>query len=252
MPVFAALIAGSLIVGALWIADRAPTLAAVESEIRAWGIWGPLASLVLAAAHAFVPFPLEALALANGMLFGFGEGLALTWFGSMVGAVLSWALARLAGAFVRWRLLTPKQRALVEAWRARHGIRVLLAARFMPAVSFSLVNYLAGLAGVRAWPFVWTTALGILPVTALVVGVGSGVLGRTNSRGMVAATALLAIIPFLPVLWRLARRRLAARHAPAAGEIPEAGRNQADQAERGSQRVNIQADYRQHAAGHAQ
>lgn len=198
----AAVIVGGFALLVIRLGNQQIALAEVESEIRAWGVWGPSASLALAVAHAFVPFPLEVLAMANGMLFGFGEGLVLTWVGSLIGAVLSWALARVTGAFVRRRLLDPRQRVLVDEWNARHGARTLLAVRFVPAISFSLVNYLAGLAGVRLWPFLWTTAIGMLPVTSLVVGVGAGLVGRAGRSGMVAATALLAVIPFLPVLWR--------------------------------------------------
>ena len=39
-------------------------------------------------------------------------------------------------------------------------------------IAFNLVNYAAGLTRVTWWTFTWTTALGILPMTVLMVVLG--------------------------------------------------------------------------------
>ena len=48
----------------------------------------------------------------------------------------------------------------------RGGATLLLAMRLIPILPFSLVSYAAGAARVPAWRFVWTTAVGYLPITA--------------------------------------------------------------------------------------
>jgi uncharacterized membrane protein YdjX (TVP38/TMEM64 family) len=52
----------------------------------------------------------------------------------------------------------------------------LLFIRLVPLISFNLVNYAAGLLGVGWWPFLWTTAIGILPLTVAMVFLGGQIL----------------------------------------------------------------------------
>ncbi|MBA3520477.1 MAG: TVP38/TMEM64 family protein [Rhizobiales bacterium] len=145
----------------------------MEEAIASWGIWAPIASMLLMVAHSFLPFPAEMLAVANGMLFGLVVGAAITWAGAMVGALLAFGLARWMGqAFVRRRIGEERWRR-VESWMTGQGVKALLLARLTPVISFNLVNYAAGLAGVGWWTFTWTTAVGILPITIASVLVGS-------------------------------------------------------------------------------
>lgn len=60
---------------------------------------------------------------------------------------------------------------MIERWTVRPGSLLLL--RLIPIVSFNLVNFAAGLAGAGWWDYLWTTALGILPLTMLSVLLGS-------------------------------------------------------------------------------
>lgn len=194
--------------GEAWLeGQHLNSVAQVRDALNHWGGWASVVSVGLVAVHAFVPYPAEIMALANGALFGFVWGLLLTWTGSMLGAVLSYALARLAGGFVRVRFLNEQQRSQLSTWHARHGIRTLLAVRLLPLVSFSAVNYLAGLAGVPFWRFLWTTGVGILPVGILVVGAGAGLVAREGLAMWIGISAVLALLPFIPWLWRYARAK---------------------------------------------
>jgi uncharacterized membrane protein YdjX (TVP38/TMEM64 family) len=59
-----------------------------------------------------------------------------------------------------------------EAWAGTRGAKTLLVDRLMPVISFNLVNYGAGLTDVRWWTFLWTTGVGILPITIFLVYLG--------------------------------------------------------------------------------
>lgn len=137
------------------------------------GSWAAVASMGLMAAHSFVPFPAEVIAIANGIVFGPWLGILLTWAGAMLGAVLSYEIARALGPAARTRLIPRRYRPRLDAFARNIGIAPLLIARLMPIISFNLVNYAAGFAGVPRWTFVWTTGLGILPLTVLSVLLGS-------------------------------------------------------------------------------
>ncbi len=64
----------------------------------------------------------------------------------------------------------------------RGGATLLLAVRLIPIVPFSLVSYAAGAARVPVWRFVWTTAVGYLPITALAVYFGTRLEGLQPHR----------------------------------------------------------------------
>jgi uncharacterized membrane protein YdjX (TVP38/TMEM64 family) len=152
------------------------TVAGTVALIRSWGSWGVLGSIALMVVHSFVPFPAEIVACANGMVYGAWWGTLITWVGAMLGAVAAFGLARLLGwAFVH-RLLPAKRRRHLAAWSSRRGAAALLISRLIPVIAFNLINYAAGLAGISWWTFVWTTGLGILPLTALFAVMGDRVL----------------------------------------------------------------------------
>jgi uncharacterized membrane protein YdjX (TVP38/TMEM64 family) len=147
------------------------TPAQVDAFVGAWGMWSAVGSMALMVLHSFVPVPAEVIAVANGMLFGPFWGIVVTWSGAMLGAISAFALSRWLGRPVICRFIAAERRAMIERWTVRPGSLLLL--RLIPIVSFNLVNFAAGLAGAGWWDYLWTTALGILPLTMLSVLLGS-------------------------------------------------------------------------------
>jgi uncharacterized membrane protein YdjX (TVP38/TMEM64 family) len=209
LPRIAAALTLMLIVGlgvfAWWsdIVRIAPTTQAIEAELRSWGHWAAVASIGLMVAHSLVPFPAEFITFANGMLFGPVWGVAITWIGAMLGACLAFALARWFGRPFVYTIMNERHRNAVNRWARRQGVVVLLLSRLMPLISFNVINYAAGLAPISWWTFLWTTAIGILPITTLLVVTGDEVWnGRGNSW-----IYLLAIAVFGVLIWYLIARR---------------------------------------------
>ena len=153
-----------------WLAM--PSVGAIEAFILELGIWGAVGAVLLMVVHSFVPFPAEFLAIANGMIFGPMLGIALTWLGAMLGAIVAFGLTRLFGRPFVARFVDVEKVQRFDAWLMRDGWQVLLLARLAPVVAFNLVNYAAGLTAIRWWTFLWTTAIGILPATVVMVVVG--------------------------------------------------------------------------------
>jgi uncharacterized membrane protein YdjX (TVP38/TMEM64 family) len=148
---------------------------AIEDTIKSWGMWGVAASLCLMIVHSFVPFPAEFVAFANGMIYGPLWGTVITWCGAMLGALTAFGLARALGRpFVAIMVARHSLDALDE-WTARRGGYVVLIARLIPVIAFNLINYAAGLTRLPWWTFTWTTGLGILPLTIVMVVMGAHV-----------------------------------------------------------------------------
>ena len=145
---------------------------AVERTIESWGMWGVAGAILLMVLHSFVPFPAEIVAMANGMLYGLFWGTVITWTGAMLGAFLAFGLARWLGPpFVR-AMVAQRHHEQLDEWVARQGGGMLFLSRFVPVISFNLINYAAGLTAISWWTFTWATGLGILPLTCLMVVMG--------------------------------------------------------------------------------
>lgn len=143
-----------------------------ERLIESWGAWGVLAAIGLMVVHSFIPFPAEFVAMANGMVYGIFWGTLITWVGAMLGAFLAFGLTRIIGRPFVYKMLPKKRLQAVDGWVAHHGSKTLLLSRFIPVISFNLINYAAGLTQLSWWTFAWATGLGILPLTTIMVIMG--------------------------------------------------------------------------------
>lgn len=186
---------------------RMHDIEALAQSMRELGNWGVAVSIGLMTVHSFIPFPAELVALANGLVYGTMVGTLITWTGAMLGAQAAFWTARSFGRSLVERHVHAERRARIDRWLARNGTFALLTMRLMPVVAFNLVNYAAGLARVRWWTFTWTTAIGILPLTLLMVAAGD----RLNDIPMRLVAALLVAGLLLWILLRWLRRRYARR-----------------------------------------
>jgi uncharacterized membrane protein YdjX (TVP38/TMEM64 family) len=121
------------------------------------------------------------LTLSGGFLFGAMLGTALTVGAATIGATLVFLFARrVLGADALDRL-GPRAAALGEGIR-RNAASYLLVLRLVPLFPFFLVNLVPAFVGVRPGTYIATTAIGILPGTAVFTLAGAG-LGEVLARG---------------------------------------------------------------------
>ena len=204
----------------------------IERIAEAWGAWAPVVSIALMLLHSFVPFPAELIAIANGMLFGPVWGTLVTWIGAMLGAALAFALARRYGRPLVGRLVARRAWTAAETLHACCDARTLLLARLVPVISFNLINYAAGLLGVGWWRFLWTTSLGILPITVASVALGNQLTGPMWDAWLAGSGLLLAL--YLGWRWYDARRTrdslVPQREPPPGQEHGESPRRPAEKA----------------------
>jgi uncharacterized membrane protein YdjX (TVP38/TMEM64 family) len=224
LAVFAALALITLLTWVLALDAAVPGLpgfelsvAEVEALIDSWGMWAALGSIGLMVAHSFVPFPAELVAMANGMIWGPLWGTLITWTGAMLGAWLAFGLARWLGRPFVLAMLPERHHAAIDAWAARQGAGALLFSRFIPVISFNLINYAAGLTAISWWTFSWATGLGILPLTFLMVLAGHGLLATDSHLWLWLLLAACLLWP----LWHLLTRRRTARHDGRASPLSE-------------------------------
>ncbi len=150
----------------------------IFSDLGFWlsdiGLWAYLLAPLLMAAVSILPLPAEAPAMLNGALFGPLAGTGVTWLGAMLGAWISFELARRWGRPTARRWVTPKALDRIDALVQDAGWWELIVARLVPVVAFTALNWGLGLCGVPRRRFLWTTAVGIVPGAVLFTASGVG------------------------------------------------------------------------------
>lgn len=134
---------------------------------------GALIVLALALIHTVVWYPAEILDAAAGYVFGFWPALALVHSGWIISALLAYYIGRHAARRILYTVIGRRRFTRMEEAIERGGVTILLAARLVPIVPFSLTGIVAGAAHVPILRFTWTTAVGYLPITAYFIYLGS-------------------------------------------------------------------------------
>lgn len=194
-----ALLAAAVVVAVL---VGVPDLAAVRRTVERAGWLGPVVFVVGYGGATLAPVPKNVLSVAAGAVFGLVAGTALVLAGACLGAVTAFGLARVLGRESVQRLAGDRLDR-VDDLLSRRGLVAVLLLRLVPVVPFTVVNYGAGLTGIRFPPYLLGTAVGILPGTVSFVA-----LGRYGTRPWSwqfgAAAAALALLSLGG--WLLARR----------------------------------------------
>lgn len=170
--------------------------AEVRHQIDRLGAAGPLLILILTILHAIVFYPAEIVDAAAGFAYGFFPALVLMMVGWIISGLICWAIGHRVARPLLDRWFGEERFERAERAIERGGPTLLLAMRLVPILPFSIVSYAAGAARVPAWRFVWTTALGYLPITAIAVYFGTRLEGLSLTDPLVlgSALALLALL----------------------------------------------------------
>ena len=222
----ASLLAGAAIVlllAALFLPLRewAAVGLARSAELGAWralvlGVaWLPAAVLLV---------PGTILTLGTGFLLGLGWGIAVVSAGSTLGATAAFLVGRRLGRdWVRQRVGEHEIVRGIDGAIAKEGFKVVLLLRLSPLVPYNALNYALSLTGVRLRDYFLGSWLGMLPGTALYVGLGAGARSLTAAMTggvtrpaawvVLCAAGLVASGVAVWLVARAARRALAARTA---------------------------------------
>jgi uncharacterized membrane protein YdjX (TVP38/TMEM64 family) len=185
------------------------------------GAWAPVVFVLAFASLTLVAAPRNVLTTIGATLFGVADGIALSWLAALLGAVVAFAIGRWLGRDVVERLARGRLERVAAVLRD-HGIASVVAARLMPVVPFTAVNYGAGLLGVRLAHFVVGTAVGIVPGTVAYAVLGAYALDDPLALAAVGAGLLVLFLAGTIVARRLRPHRQAERRHPAPESVDAA------------------------------
>jgi len=151
------------------------------------------------------------LTVAAGLLFHMFPGVIYATISATAGGLVAFILSRyVIGSWLQTRYQERLKQLNQEL--DRNGHLYLITARLIPILPFFLVNYLCGLTRLSLWTFAWATAAGIFPASLVYTFAGTQI-GSISSTGDLAAPRvllsflLLALLAFLPVIWKKLRSR---------------------------------------------
>ena len=176
-----------------------------ELRVRLRGAEGVALLFAVTLVHAVVWYPAEIATGAAGFVWGFWAGTALVQTFWVISALATYGLGRHMGRPAVRRLAGERRTDRLERSISRGGIPVLIGARLIPIVPFSLTGYIAGIARVPLWRFTWTTAIGYLPLTVAGVLIGER-LDRLSWTDPVLWAACLPVLVLIALSRPLARR----------------------------------------------
>jgi uncharacterized membrane protein YdjX (TVP38/TMEM64 family) len=194
----------------------------IENWIKNLGPWAFVIFALLYAVLGSVFVPDTVLGIAAGTMFGFTHGLLAATLGSLLGAVLQYALSR--------RLLRPTVERFVSSRPALAAIqlavlqqefRLQFLIRLTP-LNRTLTNYMLGAAGVGFLRFI-AACVGFMPILCLEVYfgyAGKQMAGMSSATGHTTAiqdvmlfVGLAAAIIVMVIISRMARRAVEAAAA---------------------------------------
>ena len=152
--------------------------------------------LGLVAGHVLA-IPFTVMVSATALLLPPVPAILLGWAGGTIGATLLYLLGKRLGSHLPQRLGGRLLQRLDRLLRT-HGIWSAFWLHAIPIAPALVVNLACGAARLRAWQFLIGTALGLLPITVIVVLLTQGIRQTLSQPSLLAAlgwlTAGLAVI----------------------------------------------------------
>lgn len=175
------------------------------------GLWyGPaifVGTFMLACIFAL---PASVFVLAAGFIWGWVLGSTYAIVGGMLGALASFYIGRFVGEGMLEKFGRVGRAVAKQIDHA--GFRSLLVLRFIPGIPFAVLNYGAGVAGVRLRDFLGSTLIGVIPSMIVFAYSADALFNGSLSEGdavkrLAIVCALMLAIILIPVaVKRLTRR----------------------------------------------
>lgn len=164
-------------------------LASVRTFILSFGVLAPIIYMVMFTLVPLTLFPDAILAISAGTIFGVFWGSVYTMIGALLGAALSFAIARYLGRDWVLKLIHHKGQWF-ETGVEKQGFLIILILRLVPLIPFDIISYGAGLSKIKFKDFLAGSLIGIIPGVVIYVNLGDKALD-VNSPAFVISVALL-------------------------------------------------------------
>jgi uncharacterized membrane protein YdjX (TVP38/TMEM64 family) len=174
----------------------------VKIEVLSWGIWGPLAYILLYAVGPSFLVPGAVMTIAGGLAFGTLWGSVYSLIGADLGALIAFGAGRFLGRSFVQRMVGGRFEKLL-AQIERHGFQIIFYLRMVPVIPYNALNLLAGASPITFRDYFWASMIGMIPGTILFAFLGDALWHPASPRFFLA----LGLIAVCFAAGELARRR---------------------------------------------
>ena len=145
----------------------------IDTRVRGRGVSGEMLFIAIGALFAGVGMPRQIVCFLGGYAFGQLNGTLLSLLASVIGCAGTFYYARLFGRrLVMGRFGRRIQK--LDEFLHDNTFAMTVLVRLLPVGSNLINNLVAGIAKVRALPFITGSAIGYIPQTLVFALVGSG------------------------------------------------------------------------------
>ena len=163
----------------------------VQQWLRSFNDWvgqmGAVGIFIFIAVYAVATVllaPGAILTIGAGFAFGLWKGFLAVSAGATLGASLAFLVARfIARDKIKAMAKGNDKFRKIDSAIGEQGAKLIFLLRLSPVIPFNLSNYFYGLTGVKFWPYVLASWIGMMPGTFLYVYIG------TAGKAAVAAAA---------------------------------------------------------------
>lgn len=178
--------------------------------LRSFGAWAVVVSIIIDILINMVGFlPSIFISTANGIVFGLGPGIVISWFAETVGVILSFLLMR---TFLRSSTeeLIKKSNMLqkVDEFSGTNGFKMMLFARTLPYFPSGIITALGAVSRISLKDYILANLIGKFPSTALEVVIGYDLVNYQHRLSQLTVVVLGATF-FYGLLWWYNKRKQA-------------------------------------------
>ncbi len=172
---FAALL---IIIVALFLAMRLLPVREWLINFNQWigqmGVAGFFVFIIVYAIATVLLTPGAVLTIGAGFVFGLWKGFVGVSAGATLGAALAFLVARFIARDKIERIAQRNEKfRRIDNAIGEQGAKLIFLLRLSPVIPFNLSNYFYGLTGVKFWPYVLASWIGMMPGTFLYVYIGT-------------------------------------------------------------------------------
>jgi uncharacterized membrane protein YdjX (TVP38/TMEM64 family) len=144
------------------------------------------------------------VAVSAGFLFGLVPAICYAMIAAMVGTAISFLIVRYAMSHLTKNRYSAQLTAFKQKLHA-YGYTYLITLQLLTVVPYFIINTLAALAGIPFTTFMWTTALGSLPIIIIYAFAGRQLYMIKSWRDILSINMfllllMLAFIALLPMI----------------------------------------------------
>jgi uncharacterized membrane protein YdjX (TVP38/TMEM64 family) len=156
-----------------------------RSQLQIWleqmGILAPIAYIILYIIATILILPSTPLNMTGGAIFDLWWGTLWTTIAAVLAAIISFAFTRSVGRELIAKKLAGRWEA-IDAEMRQGGLFYMFAIRLLPLIPYGIVNFAAGLTGIKFRDYLLGTVIGTVPGILPFVMMGAGLKELSSGR----------------------------------------------------------------------